>query len=60
MRPRDRRHEARARLEVVAEELEEALAGAVDEGDLRQAADLWAASAAVWSAVEHLGSLDNA
>ena len=46
----------RSRLEVIAEELEDAVSDAVGDGDLAHAADLWAASAAVWSAAEHLGS----
>lgn len=44
----------RARLEVLAEELEEAIVDAVGEGDVAHAADLWAASAAVWSAAAQL------
>ncbi len=39
---------------MLAEELEEAVVDAVTEGDLAHAADLWAASATVWSAAEQL------
>ena len=45
-----------SRMEVLAEELEDAVRDAVDSGDLAHAADLWAASSTVWSAAAHLTS----
>lgn len=49
-----RRPALRARLLVLAEELDEAISAAVDAGELSHAADYWSASAAVWAAADQL------
>ncbi len=54
MSPHSGRPSFRARLEVLAEELEDAIVDAVGADDLAHAADLWAASATVWSAAAQL------
>jgi hypothetical protein len=52
--PNPGRPSFRSRLEILAEELEDAIIDAVGDNDLAHAADLWAASATVWSAAAQL------